>query len=422
MIRICVIMLAVALSMPVHNITPLLNPNHKELFQTTDFEVLVYGGAGGGKTYSIADKLLLMGAYSPHKLKAGCVRKTIPSLKKTVISVLEGRAEEFKIPFAYNKQEMTAQIGNLELLFLSCNNKESIDRIKGLTNVSFFWLNEMTELLETDYDLILSRIRGGKAQFQQVLGDFNPTGTHSWVYKRFFARKSECKKLWYNVEQNHPDYLATAGAKAYIERMRATKDLNYNFYKVYFLGEWGELEGLIYNWDVVSRSQMPNSFDEIFYGGDFGFSVDPTALVRIYRKADHFWVEELLYEKELTNDDIATKVKRMSGVRPGDPIYWDSAEPKSIKELQDKKLYVKPAIKGPDSVRAGIDFLKTKHIHILDESTNIVDEHASYVWKTDKDGRAIGEPLGMFDHTMDAIRYGIYTHVGHRKVSGATWL
>lgn len=408
--------------MTAHNITPLLNPNHKELFQSKDFEMLVYGGAGGGKSYSIADKFLLLGANSPVKIKAGFVRKTLPSLKKTVLSIFQERAEEFKIPFKFNQQDMTGWVGNLEILFLSCHNKDAIDRIKGLTNMSFFWCNELPELLESDYELILTRVRGGKSKFQQVIGDFNPIGTHSWVHKRWFEGSNggaKPKILWYNVLQNHPDFLATEGAKAYVKRMKATKDRNYNFYKVYFLGEWGELEGLIYNWDIVSKKSIPNSFDEIFYGGDFGFSVDPAALVRIYRKADHYWLEELLYEKELTNPDIAARITGNVDIKPmADPMYWDSAEPKSIRELIQKGVYAKEAIKGPDSVRAGIDFLKTQKIHILEDSTHIIQEHNSYVWKTDKDGNALNEPLKMFDHSMDAIRYGIYTHVGHASNPG----
>ncbi len=400
-----------------HNVTPMLNPNQKELFQSKAFELLVYGGAGGGKSYSIADKFLLLAASSPVKIKAGFVRKTLPSLKKTVISIFQTRAEAFKLPLKINQQDMIGWVGNLEILFLSCHSKESVERIKGLTDVDFFWCNELPELLESDYELILTRVRGGKAKFQQVIGDFNPIGTHSWVYKRWFEHGKNgngVKKLRYNLMDNHPDYLSTPGAQAYKKRLEATKDRNPNFYKIYFLGEWGELEGLIYNWNIVDKSDMPTSFDEIFYGGDFGFSVDPAALVRIYRKSNHFWLEEVFYETEWTNDRIAIEIKSNKNISPNDPIYWDSAEPKSIRELRDRMINAKPAVKGADSVRAGIDYLKDQHIYILSNSPNIIKEHNSYVWRVDKDGDQLPEPVKFFDHTMDAARYGIYTHLHGR--------
>ena len=181
------------------------------------------------------------------------------------------------------------------------------------------------------------------------------------------------------------------------------------------------------DWDIVYDGP-PDNPDEIFYGGDFGYSVDPAALVRIYRKANEFWVEQVIYETELTNIQLGNKMK-VKGINDTDVIYWDCAEPKSIQELYEMGFNVKPCEKGPDSVRAGIDFLKEQRIHIIDGSENIINEQKSYVWKEDKDGNTLNIPLPFDNHAMDAIRYGIYTHckvkmgaIGISKVgTGEIW-
>jgi len=387
----------------IMNLNQYLNPNHTELFQSTDFELAVRGGANAGKTYSISDKMLLQPVWQPDKrLKALVLRKTLPALKNSVIDIMERRAELFKLPFRINKNENNGQCLNMQYVFLSLNNKEDYYKIKSITDVDFIWVNEVNEIRETDYELLKTRIRGGQSYFKQFITDFNPIGKTSWVFTRFYQKNiGNARKLRYTIFDN------PWASKDEIAALKDTKEHNPNFYKVYFKGEWGDLEGLIYsNWDIVP--DPPKNPDEIFYGGDFGYSVNPAAYIRIYRKADEFWVEEIIYETGLTNPKLAEKIKSLGA--DDAESYWDSSEPKSIDELCDHGINAKPAEKGPDSVRAGIDFLQSKKIHIIDGSENIIKEQKSYVNKQDKDGNYLPEPMKFNDHTMDAIRYGIFTH------------
>lgn len=404
-------MIAIILCM-VLNFNQYLNPKHKELFQTADRELIVYGGAGAGKTYSIADKFLVLSCLThPRPTKAVMVRKTLASLKRTSLDVLQRRAEQFNLDLLINKSDWTAKCNKMEFVFCGMNNREDYQKVKSLTDVDYIWINELSELRESDYAELLLRLRGqpahGKYDFRQIVSDFNPIGKTSWVFSRFFERDiGNVKKLRYTVADNpwvEPEYIA---------QLKASKDWDENYYRIYFEGEWGELEGLIFNWDIVPLPDI--AFDEVFYGGDFGYSVDPAALVRIYRKANEFWVEEVIYATGLTNIELGNEMQRR-GITRNEQTFWDSAEPKSIQELCDVGLTAIPAIKGPDSVRAGIDFLKQHKIHIVDGSEHIIREAKSYVWKKDKDGNSLNEPKGFDDHAMSAIRYAIYTHCGGFK-------
>ena len=385
------------------NLNQYLNPYHVGLFQSTDRELLIRGGANAGKSYSIADKLLLQSiVQSETPLKVLVIKSTQPSLRDTVIDILQKRASLFNLPLEVNFQNLTARCKNTTFLFRSMFNQEDYKKVKSYTDIDYIWINEIIDIREQDYRMLKSRLRGGEAIFSQIISDFNPTGKTSWVFQRFYEKNiGKARKLLYTVLDN------PWAKKEEIEDLRNSKYDDPNYYKIYFLGEWGELEGVIYNWDIVSKP--PDNPDEILYGGDFGYSVDPAALVRIYRKANEFWVEQVIYETELTNVQLGHKMKRR-GVCSTDVTYWDCAEPKSIQELYDMDFNAKPCEKGPDSVRAGIDFLKEQTIHIIDGSEDIVKEQKAYVWKEDKDGKALNIPIDFDNHAMDAIRYGIYTH------------
>jgi len=361
------------------NLNKVLNYKHQELFQSTAPELCVRGGKNAGKTYSIADKLLLQPRLQPgKKLKAVVVRKTLPRIKASVLEILEKRAEAHKIEFKLNRSDYVAQVMGLKIVFLSMENKADHEKARSMTDVDFIWMNEATEMRALDYDMLRMIIRGGESSFSQIITDFNPIGKTSWLYKRFFENRNGSNgvhKIHYTVFDNpwaRPEE---------IDILKSYEHINKNLYDINFLGLWGELEGVIYDWgEPVDVETMPESLDETFYGLDFGYSVDPAALIRIYRKADEFWVEEVIYERGLTNQALAQRM-RDKGVNESADIYADSAEPKSIDEIHREGFNIKPCEKGKDSVRAGIDYLQGLKIHIIDGSENISKEQRSYVRK-----------------------------------------
>jgi phage terminase large subunit len=119
----------------------------------------------------------------------------------------------------------------------------------------------------------------------------------------------------------------------------------------------------------------------------------------------------LLYDKGLTNQDIANKLKYYN-INRSFEIVADSAEPKSIEEIRRLGYNIVPAKKGPDSIRNGIDILKRYKLKVTKESVNLIKEFRSYTWATDRDGNTTGIPIDSFNHCCDAIRYVALNKLG----------
>lgn len=405
-------MIAWVLFMAVEiNLRDYLNPHYRNLYQSTDRELLIYGGAGAGKSYAIADRILSLACLWDFPCKTLLVRKTLASIKQTSWEFLKSRAEEMGLPYQVNLSNYTAQCNNMRILCRGMNNQEDYQKVKSLTDIDIIWVNELTELRESDYTELLLRLRGRardhEYHFRQIVSDFNPIGKTSWVYKRFFQQNIGCAvKYRYTVYDNpwaEPEY---------IKALEASKQWDQNYYKIYFEGEWGELEGIVFDWDVVPLPNPdPDWYDEIGYGGDFGFSVDPAALVRVYRKADEYWFEQVIYNTGLTNQALADRMDKL-GIDPNAEQVWDSAEPKSIQELCDRGYNCRGSRKGKDSIRHGTDFVKSLKCHIVDGSEDVIREQKSYVYKKDKNGESLNVPIEHNDHAMRAIVYYLYTKYG----------
>ena len=169
-------------------------------------------------------------------------------------------------------------------------------------------------------------------------------------------------------------------------------------------------KNLIYNnWEVTDK--FPENHDETIYGLDFGFN-NPTALVKINYHDGNIYLNQLLYGSKLTNEQL---IMQMEGLieNKKDYIYADCAEPQRIEEISSAGFNVYPAEK---SVSDGIDFVKRRKLFIHPNSVDVISEIKKYKWKEDRNGNILDEPVKFMDHSMDAIRYGVYSH--HIKHSG----
>jgi phage terminase large subunit len=363
------------------------------------------GGAGSGKSEFAARKIFFRCEVEGHH-RFLIMRKIRRTLDESTVEVMRRVLAENEIVYEFNKSDLTLTFagprGINEILFMGLDDPEKIKSIKGITSI---WLEETTEFTKEDFLQIDLRLRDPGTLYHQIMLTFNPLEAQArWLKDMFFGSIPNPDAFVHRstVEDNP----IAEVRNTYRVRLAALKAQDEMMFKVYGLGEWAALAGQIFGWDVQPLPDL--SFDEIWYGGDFGYSVDPAAVVKIHRKADEFWLEETLYQKGLTNQMLAVEMKSR-GIN-GQMTYFDAAEPKSIDELRLAGIVVQPCDKGPDSVRAGIDFLKSKKIHIVEGSSNLYKEMSSYCWRKDKGGNPLPEPVKFDDHLMDAARYGIYTH------------
>lgn len=175
---------------------------------------------------------------------------------------------------------------------------------------------------------------------------------------------------------------------------------NTSWWKVYGLGQLGAIETRIYkDWAIID--EVPHEARLERYGIDFGYSNDPSAIVAIYYHNGGYILDEVAFQKEMSNKQIADIIK----ILPNALVVADSAEPKSIDEIHMYGLVIMPATKGKGSVLQGIQFVQNQRISVTRNSYNILKEYRNYCWMTDKNGKIINEPEHEFSHSMDSIRY-----------------
>lgn len=277
----------------------------------------------------------------------------------------------------------------------------------------WMWIEEAYEISkESDFDMLDESIRGAippeTGLFKQITLTFNPWNEHHWIKKRFFDVGENPDVLAMTTNYQCNEWLDQADL-AVFETMKKN---NPRRYRVAGLGDWGIVEGLIYeNWeekvfDPAEISQMADV--RSVFGLDFGYTNDPTALFcgLVSKRQKTIWVFDELYQRALTNHMIAQKVTDMGYAK--ERIKGDCAEPKSIEELrQDGLIHIRPARKGKDSVNNGIQYIQDYHLIIHPRCVNFITEISNYTWAEDRNGNKINIPVDDFNHLMDAMRYAL---------------
>lgn len=384
--------------------------------------LVLCGGRGSGKSEFAGRKLFVRGEKERgHRFLV--VRKIRRTCADSVVFLIRRVLDDCGVSYNYNKTDhsIVAQgpAGPYEFVFVGLDDPEKIKSFTGMTSA---WIEEATELSQDDFLKLDLCLREPGPGYRQIMLTFNPQEAEArWLKDMFFGAVPYPGARVHNstIDDNPLKSLDYATWAAYAGKLDALKDQDEALWKISRLGLWASRSGQIFGWDVVPLPET--AFDDVFLGGDFGYSVDPAAVVRVYRKADEFWLEELVYEKNLTNQDLGQRVTGLEAHAL--PSYWDAAEPKSIAELKKAGVNALPAAKGQDSVRAGIDFIKSKKVHIVQGSYNLLKEHNGYCWRKDRGGQPMSEPVAFDNHLMDAVRYGIFTRCSRPRprVWSATW-
>lgn len=349
------------------------------------------GGTRSGKTYNI---LLWIIFYYTRKNKGQTIticRKTFPSLRASVMR------DFFEILRSYDLYREQYHNKSSSEYYLNGNLVEFIsidqpDKIRGRKR-NLLYINEANELFFEDWQQLIFRTDG------KIILDYNPSDSFHWIYDKVIPRDDA--EFFQTTYKDNPFLDQTI--KQEIERLRDTDD---DYWRIYGLGERGRSRATIFQFDIADEPRGK----VIAMGMDFGFTNDPTALVRVTEEGGNLYLEEMLYHTNLTNRDISDKLQDL-GLTRYDEIWADSAEPKSIEELHRMGWNVKPTTKGKDSIMAGIDILKRYKIFVTKNSKNLIKELQNYKWQEDKNGNLLNRPIDSFNHGIDAVRYATYNRL-----------
>lgn len=343
------------------------------------------------------------------------VRKTFRTLKDSCYTELKWAANRLGVAHLWN-----FTVSPLEATYIPTGQKiyfRGLDDPLKVTSISvdigvlcWLWIEEAYEISsEADFNMLDESIRGKTPDglWKQVTLTLNPWNEHHWIKKRFFDAPPDPDILAMTTNYMCNEWL-DKNDLALFERMKRD---NPRRYRVAGLGDWGIVDGLIFeDWeerefdiDEIRRKPGVRSV----FGLDFGYTNDPTALFcgMIDRENRTLYAFDEMYEKGMSNERIARKVIEMGYSK--ERITADSAEPKSIDRLRELGLYhIRAARKGKDSISNGIDFLQDYHFVIHPRCVNFLTEISNYTWDTDKFGNKVGKPIDDFNHLMDAMRYG----------------
>ena len=347
---------------------------------------IIQGGSSAGKTIAIL-LIFIAKAQSKGGYLSSVVSETLPHLKRGAIrdflNIME--SHHYYNEKNWNKTDYiyTFETGS-KIEFFSA---DSSDKVRGPRRNGDLFMNECNNIPFETYTQLAIRTEG------DIYLDYNPV-SEFWVNTDIIPKlEHDFIILTYKDNEGLPD--------AIIKEIESRKD-NKNFWDVYGLGILGSIDGKIYkDWKIID--EIPHEAKLERYGGDFGYSNDPTTIVAIYRFGDAFILDEITYQKGLSNKQIADI---LNNIEQSLSIF-DSAEPKSIDEIRSYGVSILPAQKGPGSINQGIAKVQAQRIFVTSRSVNIIREYRNYLWRTDNNGKILNIPEAGFDHTMDAIRYGL---------------
>lgn len=368
--------------------------------------ILMRGSTRSGKTVSIIQWLLSQ-MMSNEKLEIVIGVETLSNAKGSVLKDLEEWIQHFGLysDFVINKSEFTYKYKPTKSVIrvVPCDKDSKWFGLKA----DIFWFNEATHIDKSFFEQAQMRLPDRTDFKNRIIMDFNPTNPFSWVRELENSEVSGGVDVFVSTYIDNP-FLGEKQKKT-IEDFKLT---NYNKWLVFAKGEYGEVRGAVYtNWEVCDV--FPKDID-YWYGLDFGFTNDPTALIKVGLQNGEIYVDECIYDVGLTNPDICTLMSAQ-GIT-NDEIVSESSEPKSIEEIKRHGFNIRKTDRK--DILLGIDVLQRYKINVTRRSKNVQDEIVNYVWMENKSTSTfINKPVDNWNHALDALRYVALSKLYKKKNS-----
>ncbi len=352
------------------------------------------GGTASSKTWSVLQLLILIAQHAKSKLLISVVSESLPHLKRGAIrDFFNILGESSDNNSNYNKTEQTyraSQNGVIEFF-----GADEADKVRGPRRDILF-INEGNNVpWETARGLDIRT-----AKFTLV--DWNPV-SEFWAHEYWIGQPENAY-----IHSTYQDALQILPAEV-VANIESNKDKDPNWWNVYGLGRLGKVEGLVYPF-FSQVKELPQG--EVFYGLDFGFSTDVTALIKNVIIGDSLYSQELIYERGLTNHDIAVMMSERGIRKHSEEIFADSAEPKSIEEIYQYGFNIKPCPKGPGSVEYGHQKVRQYKQCWTEDSLYCIKEQRNFRYMPDKNGKLTEKTTHIWSHGQDARRYALMGKMG----------
>lgn len=401
------------------NIKVQANPCFKEVDRSTKRYIVMKGSAGSGKSVDTAQNYILRLMRDKGR-NLVCIRKsditnrdsTFAELTGAIYRMFGDQAERYW-QINMSPLQLTCKANGNKIIFRGMNDDKQREKLKSITfqrgKLTDVWCEEATELTQADLEIIDDRLRGQlpPGQFYQIRMTFNPVNKNHWIKKVFFDIPDD------NVLTHHSTYLMNRFVdEAYKARMERRKIVDPEGYRIYGLGEWGEIGGLIlHNWETQDISQNLDDYDGVSIGQDFGFNHANAILLLGWKDGNIYILKEVYVFEKDTTEIILLADK--AGI-PRNRIMWcDSAEPDRIKMWKNAGFMAKPVkktkhAKDKSYVNGQIDWLKQRNIYVHPSCVNTIKELQQWKWQKDeKTGEYLDIPVDFQDDAMAALRYGI---------------
>lgn len=347
----------------------------------------VPGGTSAGKTIGILEVLIDASQRDTSPTLTSIVAESFPHLRRGAmrdfLSIMKEQGYYKDARWDITNSVYTFETGS-QIEFFSVDQPQ---KVRGARRDRLF-INEANNIAFSAFEELEVRTK------QYIFLDWNPTNEF-WYYTDVKGKREDTDELTLTYKDNE------ALDKAIVDSIESRRERK-GWFDVYGLGKLGEVEGRIFTaWAIVD--DIPHEARLERYGLDFGYTNDPSAIVAIYYYNGGYLLDEITYQKGLSNKQIADILSNQKKAL----TIADSAEPKSIDEIKAFGINIQPTLKGKDSVRNGIQLVQDQQISVTKRSTNVIKEYRNYLWETDKDGRVLNEPEHTWSHSMDAIRYAI---------------